>query len=251
VLWYGARLALPDSQCGVLIVFSSTSQDVQAMRDLSKMADTVSKAMVGYERIRKCSTSRASSGRAGRPQGSDVHRRIEFNRSASATSRQTDPRGRQPHDEAGQVAAIVGPSGAGRPPSEPDTAFYDPVSGQVVIQGTDIAVPMKTLRDQMSFVLQDTLLFARRSGKHRIRQAWRVATESGARRTGERARVHRCNAEATTRGRRARRHALGRSTPAHRDCPCHHPQHAHSHPDEPTAVWMRSPSKPSWKPWTG
>jgi subfamily B ATP-binding cassette protein MsbA len=38
--------------------------------------------------------------------------------------------------------------------------FYDPVSGQVVIQGTDIRrYQLKSLRDQMSFVLQDTLLF--------------------------------------------------------------------------------------------
>ena len=38
--------------------------------------------------------------------------------------------------------------------------FYDPVSGQVVIEGTDIRrYRLKSLRDQISFVLQDTLLF--------------------------------------------------------------------------------------------
>jgi subfamily B ATP-binding cassette protein MsbA len=38
--------------------------------------------------------------------------------------------------------------------------FYDPTSGQVLIQGADIRrYQLKSLRDQMSFVLQDTLLF--------------------------------------------------------------------------------------------
>ena len=38
--------------------------------------------------------------------------------------------------------------------------FYDPVSGTVAIDGTDIrSYTMKSLRDQISFVLQETLLF--------------------------------------------------------------------------------------------
>jgi len=40
VLWYGARLALQGQLTpGALVVFCSTSQDVQPMRDLSKMTD--------------------------------------------------------------------------------------------------------------------------------------------------------------------------------------------------------------------
>ena len=38
--------------------------------------------------------------------------------------------------------------------------FYDPVSGTVSIDGTDIKrFTIRSLRDQISFVLQDTLLF--------------------------------------------------------------------------------------------
>jgi subfamily B ATP-binding cassette protein MsbA len=38
--------------------------------------------------------------------------------------------------------------------------FYDPTSGRVVIEGSDIReYRLKSLRDQMSFVLQDTILF--------------------------------------------------------------------------------------------
>jgi subfamily B ATP-binding cassette protein MsbA len=62
---------------------------------------------------------------------------------------------------AGQVAAIVGPSGTGKTTIVSlIPRFYDPVSGQVVIQGSDIRrYQLKSLRDQMSFVLQDTMLF--------------------------------------------------------------------------------------------
>ena len=63
--------------------------------------------------------------------------------------------------EPGQVAAIVGPSGTGKSTIVSlITRFYDPLSGAVRIDGTDIReYSLKSLRDQISFVLQDTLLF--------------------------------------------------------------------------------------------
>ena len=63
--------------------------------------------------------------------------------------------------EPGQVAGIVGPSGAGKTSIVSlIPRFYDPTSGEVVIEGRDIRqYQLRTLRDQMSFVLQDTLLF--------------------------------------------------------------------------------------------
>src|SRR5438477_3844464 len=55
VLWYGARLALAGQlSAGVLIVFLLyLGKMYKPMRDLSKMTDTVSKAVVGYERIQE------------------------------------------------------------------------------------------------------------------------------------------------------------------------------------------------------
>src|SRR4029077_16879563 len=55
VLWYGARLALAGQlSAGVLIVFLLyLGKMYKPMRDLSKMTDIVSKAMVGYERIQE------------------------------------------------------------------------------------------------------------------------------------------------------------------------------------------------------
>src|SRR5205823_9235449 len=63
--------------------------------------------------------------------------------------------------EPGQVAALVGPSGAGKTTiASLVPRFYDPVSGAVRIDGVDVReYTLKSLRDQISFVLQDTVLF--------------------------------------------------------------------------------------------
>ena len=61
----------------------------------------------------------------------------------------------------GQVAAFVGPTGGGKTTIINLVArFYEPTAGTVRIDGTDIRdVTIRSLRDQISFVLQDTLLF--------------------------------------------------------------------------------------------
>src|SRR5437773_7700907 len=61
----------------------------------------------------------------------------------------------------GQAAAFVGPTGGGKTTIINLIArFYDPRAGTVTIDGTDIkTVTIRSLRDQISFVLQDTLLF--------------------------------------------------------------------------------------------
>jgi ATP-binding cassette, subfamily B, bacterial len=165
VLGYGARLAVAgELSAGVLIVFLMyLGKMYKPMRDLSKMADTVSKATVGYERIQEVldieSLVRNAPGarKAPRFTGQIEFRKVSFSYGA----------GREILKdvsfkiEAGQVAGIVGPSGSGKTTIVSlIPRFYDPVSGQVVIQGADIRrYKLKSLRDQMSFVLQDTVLF--------------------------------------------------------------------------------------------
>ena len=63
--------------------------------------------------------------------------------------------------EPGQVAALVGPTGAGKTTIiSLIPRFYDPDSGAVKIDGTDVRrFQQKSLRRQISFVLQETLLF--------------------------------------------------------------------------------------------
>ncbi|PYS25758.1 MAG: ABC transporter ATP-binding protein, partial [Acidobacteria bacterium] len=63
--------------------------------------------------------------------------------------------------EPGQLAALVGPTGAGKTTiASLLPRFYETVSGQIRIDGTDIRrFKQKSLREQISFVLQETLLF--------------------------------------------------------------------------------------------
>ena len=165
VLWYGARLALAGQlSAGVLIVFLLyLGKMYKPMRDLSKMTDTVSKAMVGFERIQEVLDieSQVRDVRGARP-APRFKGQIEFNRVGFSYDA-----GKQALTdvsftiEAGQVAAIVGPSGTGKTTLVSlIPRFYDPVSGFVGIDGTDIRrYRLRSLRDQISFVLQDTLLF--------------------------------------------------------------------------------------------
>ncbi|MDD4495583.1 MAG: ABC transporter ATP-binding protein, partial [Eubacteriales bacterium] len=63
--------------------------------------------------------------------------------------------------EAGQMLAIVGPTGVGKTTiSALITRFYDVKSGEITIDGTDIAdMTLESLRNQLSLVLQDVFLF--------------------------------------------------------------------------------------------
>jgi ABC-type multidrug transport system fused ATPase/permease subunit len=64
--------------------------------------------------------------------------------------------------EPGEVLAIVGHSGAGKSTlAQLIPRLYDPCSGAVLIDGTDIRrYTLESLRDQISLVLQDTTLFS-------------------------------------------------------------------------------------------
>jgi ATP-binding cassette subfamily B protein len=165
VLWYGARLALAgELSAGVLIVFLLYLGNMyKPMRDLSKMTDTVSKAMVGYERIQEVleieSRVRDLPGarRAPTVKGRITFDHVSFNYGESKPVLKDVSFA----IEAGQVAAIVGPSGTGKTTLVSlIPRFYDPLSGLVGIDGTDVRrFQLKSVRDQISFVLQDTLLF--------------------------------------------------------------------------------------------
>jgi len=165
VLGYGARLVLARQlTVGQLIMFLMYLGNMyKPMRDLSKMSDTVSKAIVGYERVREVlhieSVVRDLPGarRAPKFRGGIEFHSVSFSYGADKPVLKDVSF----KIEAGQVAGIVGPSGTGKTTIVSlIPRFYDPTSGQVVIEGADIRrYTLKSLRDQMSFVLQDTLLF--------------------------------------------------------------------------------------------
>ncbi len=165
VLGYGALLAMGGRiSPGILVMFVFyLGKMYKPMRDLSKMADTITKASVGYERVRELLLFESRiRDRAGAHAAPPFKGLIEFDRVGFSY----DGKGTVLSDvsfriEPGQVIALVGPSGAGKTTiASLIPRFYDPASGSVKIDGVDIReYTIKSLRDQISFVLQDTLLF--------------------------------------------------------------------------------------------
>jgi len=165
VLWFGARMVLTGAlNAGSLIIFIwYLGKMYKPMQDLSKMTDTYAKASVAYERIQEVlQTEREVQDLPGsRPVGK-LRGEIEF---------QHVTFGYEPDRpvlkdvsfkiEAGTVAALAGPTGAGKSTIiSLIPRFYDPQSGIVKIDGMDIRrLQQKSVRDQVSFVLQDTVLF--------------------------------------------------------------------------------------------
>jgi ATP-binding cassette subfamily B protein len=165
MLAYGARLVIAGQlTAGALVVFLLyLGKMYKPMRDLSKMTDTVSKAGVGFERIREVLQTEGGvrdlphARRATAFKGSIEFDHVSFGYSPD----QLILKDIGFAIKAGQIAAFVGPTGGGKTTIINLIArFYDPLSGTVTIDGTDIkGFTLRSLRDQISFVLQDTLLF--------------------------------------------------------------------------------------------
>jgi len=165
MLGYGARMVMANElTVGVLVVFLAYLRMMyKPMRDLSKMADTVSKAGVGFERIREIlETESAVRDMPHARKATGFKGRIEFEHvSFGYAPDQLVLEDLSLTIEPGQVAAFVGETGGGKTTIINLVArFYDPTAGTVKIDGTDIRkFTMKSLREQISFVLQDTVLF--------------------------------------------------------------------------------------------
>jgi subfamily B ATP-binding cassette protein MsbA len=165
VIWYGARLVLAGQiSSGALIVFILyLGKMYKPMRELSKMTDTVSKASIGFERIREVlqTESEVRDPPGARP-APPFHGRIEFER----VSFDYDPERPVLRDiemtiEAGEFVALVGPTGGGKSTlMSLIPRFYDPTAGRVKIDGADVrSFTLESLREQVSYVLQETYLF--------------------------------------------------------------------------------------------
>ncbi|HWG17214.1 MAG TPA: ABC transporter ATP-binding protein [Acidobacteriaceae bacterium] len=166
VLWFGARMAMRgELEIGSMVVFLSyLGKMYKPMQEISKTMDTYSKAEVGYDRIQEILRS-----------GDEIHDEPGA-RPAPRFTGQIDLvhvdfaykedeevlKDVNMHVDAGQMVALVGPTGSGKTTIVNLIArFYDPVSGSVKIDGTDVRhYTQKSLRSQISFVLQDTVLFS-------------------------------------------------------------------------------------------
>jgi subfamily B ATP-binding cassette protein MsbA len=165
VLWYGVRLVLGGSlTAGALLVFITyLARMYKPVKNLSKMTDTLSKAAISFERIREVLA--IESRIKNRPSAIVAPRfvgRIELDGVEFGFSREQSVL----HEvsltiAAGEHVALVGATGSGK-----STLMcliprlYDPRHGRVLIDGHDIRdFTLDSLRRQISFVLQDTLLF--------------------------------------------------------------------------------------------
>src|SRR5437660_32166 len=165
VLWYGARLVLTGAlTSGDLLVFLLyLGKMYKPMRELSKMTDTISKAEVGWERIRDVLENETQvRDLPGAKPAPRFKGQIEFDRvSSSYVGGPPVLKDLSLRIEPGQLAALVGPTGAGKTTIVSLLPrFYEANSGEIKIDGTDIRrFKQKSLREQISFVLQETLLF--------------------------------------------------------------------------------------------
>ena len=165
VLWFGARLVMSGVfTAGSLVVFILyLGKMYKPMQEISKMTDTYSKAAVGYERIQEIlQTQIEVKDLPKAKKAPKLKGEIEFdNVSFSYAPESPTLKDISFKMNAGEVSALVGPTGAGKTSIISLLArFYDPDQGVIRIDGTDVRqFQQKSLRQQMSFVLQETVLF--------------------------------------------------------------------------------------------
>jgi len=165
VLWFGAKQVLDGALTpGVLVVFFLyLGKMYKPIRELSKMSDTYSKALVGWERIKEFLAIdlqvRDLPGAKVAPtfKGAVELEHVDFGYLPGLKVLKDISLNVLP----GQVAAIVGATGSGKSTLiSLIPRFYDPLAGAVKIDGVDVRkYQRKTVRQQISLVLQETLLF--------------------------------------------------------------------------------------------
>jgi ABC-type multidrug transport system fused ATPase/permease subunit len=165
VLWYGASLVLANEMtAGSLVVFLLyLGKMFKPMQDLAKMTNSASKAAVGMDRIQEILDSDAllSESPDAKPapklSGNIAFEHVAFGYEEGKLILQ------DVHFEipAGKMGAIVGPTGEGKSTLiNLIPRLYDPAKGAVKIDGRDLrGFTLKSLRDQISYVQQETVLF--------------------------------------------------------------------------------------------
>lgn len=165
VLYVGARLVLADRMtAGALVVFVLyLGRMYKPIKDLSKTADTVSKAAVAFERVGELmaidSQVRDQPGARPAPRFTG---RIEFDRvTFGYAPSQPVLNNVSVAIPPGRRAALVGTSGSGKSTlAALIPRMYDVWGGAIRIDGEDIRrYTLESLREQVSVVPQDPILF--------------------------------------------------------------------------------------------
>jgi ATP-binding cassette subfamily B protein len=166
VLWYGARLVLAERMtAGDLIVFLTyVRRAFNPVQDFAKYTGRLAKATAAGERVLNLLDREPEiRDRPGAIDAPPFKGSIHF----ESVSFEYEPDRPVLRDvdlklSAGETVAIVGPSGGGKTTLVSLVSrLYDPTVGRVTIDGRDVReFTLNSLRQQVSVVLQETLLFA-------------------------------------------------------------------------------------------
>ncbi|HEV3223063.1 MAG TPA: ABC transporter ATP-binding protein [Puia sp.] len=168
VLWRGTHLVLIEAMTlgGLTVFLSYLSKFFKPVQDLAKMTTSIAQASVALERIQAIlDTDTIIPQKPDAKESINLKGHIDFEHVAFAYEADA-PVLSDVHFsiQAGQRIGICGPTGGGKSTVVSlIPRFYDPTKGRVLIDGVDITDYQlhgeKGIRDQIAFVLQDTVLF--------------------------------------------------------------------------------------------
>ncbi len=165
VLWRGAALILVGAMTvGALTVYLSyLTKFFKPVKDLATTTNAIAQAAVGVDRIRAIlDTDDVIAERSDALDPATIKGEIVFEHVAFAYSRDAPVLKDVSFSiKPGQMVGVVGPTGCGKSTVVSlIPRFYDPTSGAVKIDGHDVRdYKINPLRDQIGYVLQDTVLF--------------------------------------------------------------------------------------------
>lgn len=165
VLWQGAQMVLGGELTpGELLVFISyLKSGLRPLQDLAKYTSRIAKAAASGERVLDIlETVPEIQDRPDAMPAPHLTGRIDFRHvNFGYTKQNLTLKELNLTVYPGEHVALVGPSGAGKSTLVSLLLrLYDPVSGQICVDGTDIRTyTLNSLRQQMSIVLQDSVLF--------------------------------------------------------------------------------------------
>ncbi len=164
VLWRGSLLILGGwMTAGELTVFLSyLASFFKPVKDLASMNNSIAQTAVAVERIRTILDADAILPERPEPSEQAIRGEIVFDHVAFAYDANSPVlRDVSFTVKPGQMVGVVGPTGGGKSTiMSLIPRFYDPMAGTIRIDGIDVRdYRLRALRDQIGYVLQETVLF--------------------------------------------------------------------------------------------
>jgi subfamily B ATP-binding cassette protein MsbA len=165
VLWRSSLLILRGTMtAGELTVFLAyLAQFFKPVKDLATMTNTIAQTAVGVERVRAIlEASDVIPEKPGALAPGPLKGNIDFEKVVFGYQKEFPIlKGVSFSVKAGEMIGVVGPTGAGKSTvMSLITRFYDANAGRIMVDGIDVRdYRLKPLRDQIAYVLQETILF--------------------------------------------------------------------------------------------